>query len=224
MNSELMPVPDLTEVELGAMTLAEEAEAIEITDANTYQAAAFFLRSACKGLTKKIHESFDPLIKKAHDTHKSLIAERKKQLEPVLEAERLVKGKIAAYSREQDRIRREREAEARRRAKLLAEADTLQRAVDLENQGRAAEAEALIEKTPAPVAPVVSEPAPKAEGVSIRKVWKFEVVDVTKIKPAYLKPDTAKIGKVVRALGADAAEAVGEGIEVYQEESVAARA
>ena len=48
------------------------------------------------------------------------------------------------------------------------------------------------------VAPVEYVPAPKLEGTSIRKIWKWEVVDFDKIPKKYLIIDPSMVTAEVR--------------------------
>ncbi len=61
--------------------------------------------------------------------------------------------------------------------------------------------------------------APKVKGVSKRKVWKFEVTDVSELPPEYLIANEKAIGGVVRALK-DKTNI--PGVRVYFEETLAA--
>ena len=73
--------------------------------------------------------------------------------------------------------------------------------------------------------PVVTSPtpaAPKAEGVSVRMIKKFRILNAAAIHRNFLVPDEKKIRKVVDSMGPDAETLVG-GIEVYETPSVAAR-
>jgi len=70
-------------------------------------------------------------------------------------------------------------------------------------------------------APVAVAP-PKLDGVSSRKVWKFEVIDVGNLPRRYLIPDEKAIGAAVRSMGLDAAHLI-PGIRVWAEESTTVR-
>lgn len=77
-------------------------------------------------------------------------------------------------------------------------------------------------KGPAQSAPIATRTA-TVEGVSVRKVWKYEIVDPGLVSRKYLVPDKSSIGKIVRSMGADAQEVVGAGVRIWQESSVAVR-
>ena len=104
-------------------------------------------------------------------------------------------------------------AEARRRQ--AEEAETAARLAAEE-----AEANRRLEAQMMPAAPVVEAVAPKVKGVHTRRSWQFRIVDAAAIPREYLAVDETKIGKVVRALGAETAIA---GIEVFEASSYVAR-
>jgi len=62
--------------------------------------------------------------------------------------------------------------------------------------------------------------APKLDGTSIRKVWKFEVTDFSALPDEFKKVDEAKLGAVVRALK-DQCKI--PGIRVFHVETVVSR-
>ena len=112
----------------------------------------------------------------------------------------------AASKREAARIKREAEEET---ARLKAEAE--------------AEAERQREK-PVFVELVTERHAvkryetEKVAGITHRVNWDFEIIDADKIPRAYLIPDEKKIRKLVKAVGADAANIV-TGIRVFDKGS-----
>lgn len=127
-------------------------------------------------LIKEIDATFDPHIKKAHETHKGLVAEKKKHSDPVEEAKRLIKGKRIVYADEQERIRKAEEARIQAEARRLAEEAALAAAIVAEKAGDSAEAEEIInEPIHVPVV-TVAKTTPNA-GVSgaIREIWSAEV-------------------------------------------------
>ncbi|MCC6196759.1 MAG: hypothetical protein IT518_20080 [Burkholderiales bacterium] len=152
------------------------------------------------------------------------------------------KQRIADEEARQARLRAEREAAAARE-KAAREAAELRARADAEAEaGRAAEAAKLAARAEAKVeraevkaesfqqaaamivAPVVQAEQPKAIGVSTREVWKFEVVDPSKVSAQFQMPDEQKIRKTVVALKGDAAAVVGPGVRVWCEKIIAAGA
>lgn len=210
-----------------ALAAPKYAVTIRVNDQPTLDAANGFLKNV-KLLIGKIDETFDPQIEQAHRLHKSLLAEKKKFTAPLEDAERIVKRTIAGYLAEEDRKRREAEAErARIEAEARAEAEKKLRAVEkAEAKGDIAKAEAIAQEAvntmaaKIEAAPVVPD-APIASGLSLRKVWKFRIIDEKLLPREYLVPDEMKIGRVIRALKD---EANIPGVSVYSEDDVSSRA
>jgi hypothetical protein len=246
-EAALQMQPEHFEVEERAVTLPEKATSIRIVDQATFAQAGEFLLGV-KALRREIDETFDPLVRKAHEAHKAAVAAKKKVEGPVAEAETIVKRGMGAYQQEQDRIRREAEEGARRererlerearareeeeRKRLEAEAEDrrLAEALEAEQRGDVTRATQILEAPPAPVfvppapAAFVPPPAPepaKVEGVSFMERWEFEVVDPRLVPREYLAVDEKKIGGVVRSLKG---EAKIPGVRIWSTKTVAARA
>ncbi|KKN56863.1 hypothetical protein LCGC14_0567880 [marine sediment metagenome] len=204
------------------LVVVEAERFVTIREAHTYQAAAAFLTETVKPALKKIEETWRPMQRKTQAAHLEVVAQRRAIEDPLLEAERLVKGGLAAYDDEQDRLEAEAERQRQAAARKVAEQEQLDAAEHLEKQGHL---EAAVERLDAPTVPVMPAPAPraKARGVSSRPVYKFRVLDPAKVSRGFLKVDRSKVLGVVRKMGPDAEELVG-GIEVYQERQIGARA
>lgn len=103
--------------------------------------------------------------------------------------EGMIKRKMLAWTSEQDRVRREKEAQLRAEAEAKAEAERkkiLAQAKRNDTLGNADKAEQYREKAEAvkPVEVYVPVAAPpKTSGLSIREVWKVEITD----KSAFVK-------------------------------------
>jgi len=210
-------------VEDAALAVPDKAQALVISNDEDLAVAGAMLVSI-KGIQKQINACFDPIIKKAHSAHKEAVAQKKTAGKPLARAESIIKPKIAEYSAGQERIRKEEELriqreEAERVRKI--EEERLKKAEELEENGDAEAAEAVLSE-PAPAAVVAEQPkAPtKVSGVAIKKVWKFRVIDVIKLPKEYMIPDEKLIGQAVRR-DKDACSI--PGVEVYSEDSVAAR-
>lgn len=61
----------------------------------------------------------------------------------------------------------------------------------------------------------------KVEGISRRKVWRFEITDASVLPREYLMPDEQKIGGVVRAMKNQTRI---PGVRVWEDEQISARA
>lgn len=214
--------PDIKAVAARAGDVVGKAEALKIETDDDYADAGSFLVDVLKPMLREVDETFGPIVKQAHATHKAAVAARKRHEQPLLDAEKAVKGAMGSYHqakvREAERAEQERIEAARRQA----EDEAVEEAARLETAGKT---EAANDRLRQPVTPVVATPAPappKAEGVGVRTKTKYRITDESKIDRKYLQPNKSKIGQVVRAMGADAEELVG-GIEVYEEPVVSAR-
>lgn len=155
-------------------------------------------------------------------------------LRPLTNAVNHLKGEYAAIQREeQERIRKEAEAEAKRIAK-----NAEKRAERVEAKGDSMEAEniriqAEMEAEHAKAAITSQEVTTKAQGMSERKIWKIEVTDMAafaaavvsgkdkRLKADMLLPNMPVMNKLVKALE-DGADGI-PGTRVYYETSVAVR-
>lgn len=165
-------------VEDQALALVDEARSLVIADEPSYQNAALWLRERCKAVLAKVDAVFDPIIRKAHEAHKEAVAQKRIVAAPIEEAERVVKGAIGSYLREQERIRLELQRKADESARKLAEEEALMRAEALEAAGRNEEAEEVISRPLAPMPILASRSIPKAAGVTRRTNFRAEVTDL----------------------------------------------
>jgi len=101
-------------------------------------------------------------------------------------------------------------------AKLAAAAARIEEKADAKVENLQQRAASVVTAT------VVSE-STKAAGSSFREVPEFEILDATKINPAFMTPDLVKIGKLVKSLGKDAGPLIGEGIKIEMKKALATR-
>ena len=158
-----------------------QAGAITIDTEDDYKEAAQFGR-LLKQRTSEVKEFWKPIKEAAHKAHAEICAREKAMLQPLSNAEKILKQTMSSYIAEQERIRREAEEAARRAAQ--AEADRkLQEAIALEAQGKSDAADAAVEEAEImdQMSNVVSVAAEKAEGVSTKKDWEIESIDSSKV-------------------------------------------
>ena len=189
LNTALAVLPDTQQVDRETSSISGRAKALAIADRAQYESAAELLK-AVKSISKQIDEMFDASIKAAHSTHKTLLAAKAAQQEPVNGAEREIKAKMAAWA-EAERLRAE--AEARRlaeEARKAEEARLLEEAAAAEMDGDD-NAGAILEEAASVAAPVMAvADTTKVAGVSHRSIWQAEVVDLgALVKAAALRPD-----------------------------------
>jgi len=219
----------LKTIEKEALSLPAQAKAARVTDNKSLERAGEIL-VAVKGLRKLINETFDPIIKKAHESHREAIEQKKRAELPLVEAEGVLKPQIGRYVAEQERIKREAEEKARREeqarieAERKAEEERLAAALKAEEAGDSARAEEILNEAPPEFKPLPPAPVgfvvPKISGMSTSTIWKFDVVDQAKIPSEFMVPNFTKIGQVVRATKGTLQI---PGIRIYSEKSVSAR-
>ena len=185
-----------------ALKLLEYAEARVITTIEDVKLATDDLSVIAK--LKKVMENkrkslLDPLKLQAdaiRETYNYLMT-------PVLEADKITRGKMLAFDTEQRRIRAEQE---RINALRLEAAQK-----EMELNGELSESVNLVEVAPEPAKSVSTDMGT----TRITTIWKWEVIDLSLVPDEYKILDAAKVGKVVRA-GLRSIP----GIRIYPEESL----
>ncbi len=196
------------------------AKTLVITTDNDYNRAGELLRGI-KTISRQIEEHYDPHIKRAYEQHKALVSDKKANLKPLEEAEAILKPKMADYHEEQERIRQEEQRRLAEEARKAEEIRCLEEAALLEQQGEVAFADHLIKEVLTAPAPLITLPkSAKADGISIKSVWSYEVVNEALIPREYLSIDHSKIGKIVTAMKAQTRI---PGIKVIEQKQVSAR-
>lgn len=207
------------EEEKKALTVKEQATALTITDKPSYDRAAELLLSI-KDLRKQISETFKPIIEKAHQAHKEALNQQRKVETPLIEAEAIIKPRMAEFLAEAERIRKAEEERLRKLAEKAEEERRLAEALQAEEEGLPEEAEAILNDRPAWIPPpIVPKTVQTGSGISLKQNWKFEVADASKLPREYLMPDMVKIGGIARAM--KSATNI-PGVRVWSEDTVAA--
>lgn len=207
------------DAERGALTLAQEADLLVITNDVEMESVGAFLRTRVKALLKLIDETFDPIVNAAHKAHKVAVEKKNAAKAPALAAEVKLKRLLADYSakrqREIDAENRRLEAEARQRA----EDERLAQATALAEAGHALAADAVLDAPIIVAPPPMVAPRTAPKGVSVSKVFRFRVTAPNLVKPDYLCPNEQAIAYAVKVHG-PAAEGMVGGITVYEESIV----
>jgi hypothetical protein len=209
---------EAVEISTRALTVPEQARTINITDDESYKRAAEVLLRI-KDLRRQIDEAFDPIISKAHEAHREALGQKKRADAPLVEAEGIIKPRIAAYIADINRKRAEEEARLREEERRKEEERRLQEAIKAEAAGQTEKAEEIL-AAPVEIAKVrpITE-APRVAGVSIQKRWTYRIVDEERIPREFLMPDESKIGRYAREMKEDAQIT---GVEFFSEDNVAA--
>jgi hypothetical protein len=215
--------PDFT-ADSSVAALAPEREQLlartaklAIRDQEGYTEAAGWLKSI-KGFLKAIEDARTRITKPINESLREVNAQAKDAAAPFLESEIKIKRAMIAWSDEQDRLQREEqrrlnEASEKERLRLQEIAD---RAAA---KGQTTKAEQFEERALAVTAPIAQTAAPKVGGISIPKVWTFEITDEDLIPREYLLIDETRIRKIVTALKGDTKI---PGVRVFEQKRIAA--
>ena len=178
-------VLDTAEQSLGQEVSLVEQDACDIvvTDEASYAQAAEITRSI-KQMQKKVTDYWEPLRVSAKKTYDDVLGKKKSMLDPLLRAEKALKGQMSAFVEKQERERREREEALRLAAQ--AEADRkLEEAAALEKSGDILGAEMAMAEAEvyddASAGVAITGAAPKVSGVSTSKTWKIKSIDYSKV-------------------------------------------
>jgi len=181
-----------------------------------------------KRLRAKFDDEFDLGIKQAFAHHRTLVAQKRKWTDPLDEAERILKPKIAAYLDEQDRIR----LEAERAAQLAKEAaakeaeDAADVAHELIQNGELDEAKAIVDmaaenidklKAETPIVPARAV----AEGATLKTIWDFEIIDENLVPRKFLKVDEVKLRRYIQNMKEQAGEI--PGVRIIRRKTIASK-
>lgn len=218
---------ETTEIKTLGEELQRNGAEVVVTDVPSYAAAGEFLLGI-KRYTKRVADTFGPMKRAALDTHKEIVAKEKEHMQPALDAETAVKSAMMKWKRIEDaraaEQRRAAEEVARKEAERRAEEEQLARAQAAAEQGDDETAEKILDApaAPVPVMPVAPPPAvPDVAGISGRKKYCFEVIDVGSIPREYMKVDTVKLGQLARM---HKEQAKLDGVRFYVEDSLSVKA
>jgi hypothetical protein len=177
MGSDII-VQERPELATQSSLLLVAAQGITIQTDEHYMLADDFLGSV-KTLRKKIDEGYDEIIASLHRSHKLAVATKKRYSDPVDEAEKIVKRKMADYQVQREAEARKEVAALEAAARKAAEEAQLAQAMALEAAGHKEAAQAVLDAPPAPAA-ILPMPvgAPAIEGTSIRKLYSCRVVNL----------------------------------------------
>ncbi len=208
------PVPDPKPLqELGERTVANaRAAAVAVVDDATFQLAAAELVRVRNG-KKDLIDAFEPAASAANAAHKAITGLRGKLAAYFDEAEAELVPAIGRWQTEQDRIRRQKQAQIEADLKRREEDARLEEAQALSDAGDLRSAEALIA---APIdVPVVELPRSTAPGLGQRRGYGFEIVDKALIPEDYKTINDTAIRRIVNTMGMSAAKMI-PGIRVFE--------
>lgn len=205
MEETVLMNPEEQQIVSGVRELANKVNKVIIHTQEDYLSAVEFVREI-KTRTATVKSFFKPLKDAAHLAHKQICDRENEVVKPLDFAEKTLKGKMSEWTAEQERIRQEKEEEARKQAK--EEADRLfAQAGEAEANNDAISAEMLLQTATmvddAASNIVVESAAKKVDGVSYVTDYEIVVKDTTKvptdINGVCIRPvDVAAIKKLVK--------------------------
>ena len=207
-------------LEQQALSWPNRARAISVHNQPGYEAACNMLKGLAD-LEAEIKKEHAEAKEAAFRSHKAIVAQEKRLLDPVGEAKLILKHSIGVWEIAQERIRQEQQRAIQETARKSMEDMALAQAIEvMDSGGSEEEADAILdEKRPLPS--IIAAPTfQRQSGVSARKTWKWRMIDSHKIPQEYLMLDDVKISGVVRAMGPKANI---PGIEVYEDTSITVR-
>lgn len=170
-----MSAVETTEIAAQSSEALATARGFKIASTDDYLRSAAMLQ-AVKALQKKVGDTFDKHIANAFKAHKDLVADKNAHLQPLTEAEGLIKRAVLVYQVAEEQKRREIESRAQEEARKQ-QARLEVRAAKAEASGKVEKAEALQAAAASVVAPIIAPSVPKVSGLSTRVTYKATVVD-----------------------------------------------
>ncbi len=166
-----MPTLELQKFDTETGDLVTAATEMEVADTGTLERAYAFLKTVLVPLRKEIKSTFGPIKTKAHETWKETVNQEKRYLEPVEEAERIIRKKAGTYELQREQEANERAIAAAKQAKREAEAKRQAQVTEAVVSGDDAAVRQLARMLIAVKAQAQDEPK-KFAGVSTRANWK----------------------------------------------------
>lgn len=162
-------------LEIRGQAIDQTAGTLPIQTPSEYEQAGEILKTI-KALRSEIAETFDPIIKKAHQTHKEALQAKGKHEAPLDHAEKVLKAKMLVYvEKERERAEAEkRQREAEERAKI--EDERLATAQEFAEAGLTDEADRFLD-APVVVPSVSVQAEAKLDGVHLQERTTAEVED-----------------------------------------------
>lgn len=184
-------------LEVGAQTALEVARGFTITDNDGYLIVDGHCASLA-ALEKAIKSEFRDPKQKANDAHKAIVAMETKLLEPIDEARKLDKAKMATWRDYQEKLRREEAARLEDEAIKKAEGEAAMAAMVAEDAGDIEKAKEIL-NAPVVINPVYAQKSlPKSQTV-IQTRWEAVVENVALIPREYLTPDMPMLNGIARS-------------------------
>lgn len=203
-----------------ARTLQEVVANIKISTDECLQQATDIMNKAIKARIKELNAERLSMTRPLDEVKAKIMAKYRPAIEALESAEKLVKFKILEYTKKKEAEIAEKEAKLRAQAEAEAEKERAKleaKAEKARQKGKENMADELLmaAESIVPMAPILDRP--KANGVSVRKIWRARVTDKAALPENFKIPDMEALNKI-------AASTHGEmqvpGVEFYSEDIV----
>lgn len=197
-----LQMPDDSDAKRQGSEMVRTADELVIDNDDTYEHAGAWLQEI-KSVGRRLLERLDDPCKKANAAWKAMVRIRDEAMAPFQSAETIVKQKMGKYQWDVAEKRRKEAEVANTKARKAAEEERA-RQIAAAKKLKDKEAVEALKEAPLEVAAVeVKTPeAPKITGVSYRKVWKVQSVNIAALPDRYKCADMKAIEATVRGLGA----------------------
>ncbi len=176
-----------------------EAQALKVVDEETCEQAGMIL-SAIKAMRKKIFETILAPAKRAKDEAVKSLETLTETFDAPLEYQWLAtKSKVSKYLAEQETARLMETTRLQQEAAAAAKAKSELEALQVEALGDMAAA-TLIRAEPVVVPLVEAALVARPGNISTVAVWRWRLVDKSKVPDEYKKIDEVMVSKIVRAM------------------------
>jgi hypothetical protein len=217
----------LAQINKDVVNIVKTGQAITIKNADQMAEATDFLGQV-KARQKRIEELRLSFTKPMNEALRNINNEFKKASEPLEKIERAVKMEMTKYhNTEAEKIRKAQEKEAEKQRKAWeAEQEKKRQEIEQSNLTKKAQKEAMkeIKQEEFEAKPTITQDktvkSDSGSSVTFKTVWKFRVVNISKVPANFLKVDEVAINKAIRT---GAIKQI-DGLEIYEEKEVSARA
>lgn len=184
-------------LEVGAQTALEVAQRFTITDNDSYLIVDGHCASLA-ALEKAIKAEFRDPKQKANDAHKAIVAMETKLLEPIDEARKLDKAKMAAWREYQEKLRLEEKARLEDEAIKKAEGEAAMAAMVAEDAGDIEKAQEIL-NAPVVINPVYAQKSLPKSQTTIRTIYYAEIEDASLVPKEYCIPNEPMLNGLARS-------------------------
>lgn len=190
MTTEVNYVPQVAQYVQEGNQLVEKAKALPVVTAEDAKAIDDLLVSVKQEQKNRV-EWFKPHKARAKAVYDGLRDDERRALAPLEQVEAICEPKLKAWQDQEKTRREDEERKLREQAQALTDDDRLNKAAELEKQGRKEEADAIL-SDPTP-GPSVLMPKPQVKfATSFPIYWHAEVVSLQLLAKSWL---AGKVGK-----------------------------